>query len=84
MKIFGFPATAWTAILVFLTTWLQTYLGNADVNWWVPTAIAVIGGVIKAIELISESNRPPAPEGVMGAPEQYEEPSKFTRWLVGP
>lgn len=81
MKIFGFPATAWVTILVFVTTWLQTYLGNVDVNWWVPTAIAVIGGVIKAIELMSE---PTAPVGAMGAPERYEQPSKFTRWLVGP
>lgn len=83
MKILGFPGTAWIAVLVFVTTWLQSYFGNSEANWWVPVAIAVIGGIVKALELLMESSPPAPPTGALGAPAS-EQPSKAARWFIGP
>lgn len=83
MKILGFPGTAWIAVLVFVTTWLQSYFGSGEANWWVPVAIAVIGGIIKALELMMESSPPAPPAGALGAPAP-QQPSKAARWFIGP
>jgi hypothetical protein len=77
MKTWNIPGAAWIAVLTFATTWLTQYFGDVV---WVPTAIAVIGGIIKILELMSEP--PPPPPGVMADPAQ-KQPSKVARWLVG-
>lgn len=81
MKAFSIPGTAWIALLAFATTWLTQYFGDVV---WVPTAIAVIGGVIKMLEMMTEKEPPPPPEGAMGAPmHEREKPNAVARWLVG-
>lgn len=83
MKILGLPGAAWTTILAFVAVWLQTYFTDTEANWWVPVAIAVVGGVLKALELMMESSPPAPPAGALGAPAP-EQPSKAARWFIGP
>jgi hypothetical protein len=81
MKIFNVPGVAWAALLTFLTQWLSQYFGDVV---WVPTAIAVLMGVIKFIQMLTEKAPPPPPPGAMGeAMPVQKQPNAVARWLVG-
>ena len=81
MKTFRLPGAAYVAILAFATNFLQQYFGD---SLWVPTAIAIIGGLIKMLELVGEPTPPAMPPGALGAPmPEQEKPNPVARWLLG-
>lgn len=79
MKLFNLPGTAYVAIISFATMFLTEYLGSEP---WVPMAVALLGGLLKFVQLWAEPEPPAPPPGVMALPSQ-QRPGKLGRWLVG-
>jgi hypothetical protein len=82
MSKLNLPGAAWIALLTFATSWLQQYFGDVQ---WVPVVVALLGGAVKAIQLISEPMPEPAPRDAVGAAhdDTPARPSTLTRWLLG-
>jgi hypothetical protein len=77
------PGAAWIALLTFATSWLQQYFGDVS---WVPVVVALLGGAVKAIQLIGEPM--PRPEGTRAPPgaagdDAPARRSTLERWLLG-